>query len=309
MSNQTPHCEVSQSAVRGGALQRGATIDFAYYTWWRWDLGWSAVTQYADTDTDWTVEGFNRFFVPFGHAALAEADVTTTPANAAYNYLAQDHLGTGRFVYNQAKTETASVEHLPYGDRYAATGDAPYHEFTGKPWDDDAGLFYFPYRYYAPTIGRWTTPDPAGMIDGPNVYGYVSGSPVQKRDALGLQALPPNFWPPFNGDPPIPGRLDLQGCDNAAPESADSLICNIYGPSDTFWGYGARCVCENAGDSDWDKAVRGCLACAKKKGLPSGPAHKACYTAADKKFGKLAGKLAQADIGIRLTHKCLANCY
>jgi hypothetical protein len=133
MSNRTQHCETSQSAVRGGALQRGATIDFAYYTWWRWDLGWSAVTQYADTDTDWTVEGFNRFFVPFGHPALAEADVTTTPANAAHNYLAQDHLGTGRFVYNQAKTETASVEHLPYGDRYAATGDAPYHEFTGKP--------------------------------------------------------------------------------------------------------------------------------------------------------------------------------
>jgi RHS repeat-associated protein len=166
MSNQTPHCEVSQGAVRGGALQRGATIDFGFDTCWRWDLGWSAATQYGDTDTDWTVEGFDRFFVPFGHAALAEADVTTTPANAAYNYLAQDHLGTGRFVYDQAKAETASVEHLPYGDRYAATGDAPYHEFTGKPWDDDAGIFYFPYHYYAPMIARWTTPDPAGLIDG-----------------------------------------------------------------------------------------------------------------------------------------------
>jgi RHS repeat-associated protein len=186
MSNQAPHCETSQSAVRVGALQRGATIDFGYDTWWRWDLGWSAVTQYADTDTDWTVEGFNRFFVPFGHAALAEADVTTTPANAAYNYLAQDHLGTGRFVYDQAKAETAAVEHLPYGDRYAATGDAPYHEFTGKPWDDDAGLFYFPYRYYAPTIGRWISPDPLGLVDGPNVYAYGVLSPIACFDALGL---------------------------------------------------------------------------------------------------------------------------
>jgi RHS repeat-associated protein len=161
------------------------------YTWWRWDLGWSAATQYADTNTNWTVEGFNRFFVPFGHAALAEADVTTTPAQAAYNYLAQDHLGTGRFVYNQAKTETASVEHLPYGDRYAATGDAPYHEFTGKPWDEDAGLFYFPYRYYAPTIARWISPDPLGIVDGPNVYGYVSDSPVSQIDILGLDSQDP----------------------------------------------------------------------------------------------------------------------
>jgi RHS repeat-associated protein len=185
MSNQTYHCETSQSAVRGGALQRGATIDFGFDAWWRWDLGWSAVTQAADTDTNWTVEGFNRFFVPYGHAALAETDVTTTPANAAYNYLAQDHLGTGRFVYNQAKAETASFEHLPYGDRYAATGAAPYHEFTGKPWDDDAGLYYFPYRYYAPTIARWTTPDPLGLVDGPNVYGYVAANPIVFLDRLG----------------------------------------------------------------------------------------------------------------------------
>jgi RHS repeat-associated protein len=89
-------------------------------------------------------------------------------------------------VYDQAKAETAAVEHLPYGDRYAATGDAPYHEFTGKPWDDDAGLFYFPYRYYAPTIARWITPDPLNLVDGPNVYGYVRACPIESFDAFGL---------------------------------------------------------------------------------------------------------------------------
>jgi len=138
------------------------------YTWWRWDLGWSAVTQYADTDTDWTVEGFDRFFVPYGHAALAEADVTTTPAEAAYSYLAQDHLGTGRYIYSQAKTETGAVEHYPYGDRYEQSGAAAYHEFTAKPWDEDAGLYYFPYRYYAP------------------MYGYVGGRATVLFDAFGL---------------------------------------------------------------------------------------------------------------------------
>jgi hypothetical protein len=35
MSNQTQPCETSQSAVRGGALQRGATSRFAYDTWGR----------------------------------------------------------------------------------------------------------------------------------------------------------------------------------------------------------------------------------------------------------------------------------
>ena len=59
--------------------------------------------------------GINDFSIArAGGAALAEAAVTTTPANAAYSYLAQDHLGTGRFVYNQSKTQTGAFEHYPY---------------------------------------------------------------------------------------------------------------------------------------------------------------------------------------------------
>jgi RHS repeat-associated protein len=205
------------------------------YTWWRWDLGWSAVTQYADTDTDWTVEGFNRFFVPYGHAALAEADVSTTPANAAYNYLAQDHLGSGRFVYNQAKAETASVEHLPYGDRYAATGDAPYHEFTGKPWDEDAGLYYFPYRYYAPTIGRWTTPDPLGLIDGPNFYGYAKNKPINTYDELGLACCPEDYQACVEK-----ARSDLTSCLNRA--RGNYIGCQLIGGAACAVGCGLGCA-------------------------------------------------------------------
>ena len=112
-------------------------------------------------------------FVPYGHSALAETVVTSTPANATDSYLAQDHLGTGRFVYNQAKTQTAAFEHYPYGARYSASGTAPYREFTGKPWDPDASQYHFPYRYLGPDMSRWTSADPAGLVDGPNVYGYV----------------------------------------------------------------------------------------------------------------------------------------
>jgi len=51
-------------------------------------------------------------------------------------------------------------------------------------------MYYFPYRYYHPHLARWTTPDPAGLIDGPNVYGYVGGNPVTFYDKYGDAAVP-----------------------------------------------------------------------------------------------------------------------
>ncbi|NLV46185.1 MAG: hypothetical protein GXY07_16985 [Candidatus Hydrogenedentes bacterium] len=43
-----------------------------------------------------------------------------------------------------------------------------------------------PYRNYSPSMARWTTLDPAGMVDGPNMYAYVKGNPIYSSDILGL---------------------------------------------------------------------------------------------------------------------------
>ena len=60
--------------------------------------------------------------------------------------------------------------------------------FTGHQWDGESGLYYAPHRYYSPFQARWTTRDPLGMVDGPNVYAYVRGNPVNYTDPLGLWA-------------------------------------------------------------------------------------------------------------------------
>jgi RHS repeat-associated protein len=46
----------------------------------------------------------------------------------------------------------------------------------------------FGMRYYDPSIGRWTTPDPAGFLDGSNLYAYVHNNPLQYSDRFGLFA-------------------------------------------------------------------------------------------------------------------------
>lgn len=65
--------------------------------------------------------------------------------------------------------------------------------YSGKRYDAETGFFYFGYRYYAPEIGRWITPDPAGFVDGPNLYGYIHNRPLFYIDPDG-RILVPLLW-------------------------------------------------------------------------------------------------------------------
>ena len=48
-------------------------------------------------------------------------------------------------------------------------------------------MYYHGARYYAPWLGRWTTTDPAGLIDALNLYEYSRSNPISFRDPTGLQ--------------------------------------------------------------------------------------------------------------------------
>jgi RHS repeat-associated protein len=110
------------------------------------------------------------------------------PANGTYRYYCQDVIGSTRSVWNQDKTEYASYDYTPYGEVYAHSGSDVKHRFTGQEWDDAAELYYFPFRYYSPQIARWIAREPSG-IDGPNLYWYGFGNPVNGFDLLGLRFL------------------------------------------------------------------------------------------------------------------------
>ena len=63
----------------------------------------------------------------------------------------------------------------------------PYRQLAGRR---DAILtdigFRCSIRYYDPALGRYISRDPAGYVDGLNVYVYVSNNPVGRIDARGL---------------------------------------------------------------------------------------------------------------------------
>ena len=62
------------------------------------------------------------------------------------------------------------------------------YRYTGKERDEESGLYYYGARYYASWLGRWTSCDPAGFVDGPNLFAYVLNNPVGANDPYGTQA-------------------------------------------------------------------------------------------------------------------------
>jgi RHS repeat-associated protein len=62
--------------------------------------------------------------------------------------------------------------------------------WKGRMWDGGiVGLYYMRNRWYDPEIGRFMSEDPAGMVDGPNLYLFANNDPVNGSDPYGLHSV------------------------------------------------------------------------------------------------------------------------
>ncbi|WP_314417992.1 RHS repeat-associated core domain-containing protein [Pseudescherichia vulneris] len=83
-------------------------------------------------------------------------------------------------------------EYYPFGGTavWAARSevDASYKtvRYSGKE-RDSTGLYYYGYRYYAPWLCRWASADPAGEVDGLNLFRMVRNNPVTLKDNDGRE--------------------------------------------------------------------------------------------------------------------------
>lgn len=82
-------------------------------------------------------------------------------------------------------------EYYPYGGTAIIAAKSQrdakqrYYRYSGKEADDATGLYYYGMRYYCPWLGRWTAPDPAGTVDGLNIFAFVRSNPATHVDIDG----------------------------------------------------------------------------------------------------------------------------
>ena len=112
------------------------------------------------------------------------------------------------------------------------------YRFTAKERDDETGLQYHGARYYAPWLGRWLSPDPAGLMDGGNRYAYCRGNPACLTDPHGRQGGDPN-------------RLTITIVDSPTMVSAPNSGQVSIGSWDSTTGRGLRCAAPAGGCPRW----------------------------------------------------------
>lgn len=102
-----------------------------------------------------------------------------------------DHLGSSSLELDDQGDLISQESYLPYGatawaaSRSAVEADYRTLRYSGKE-RDASGLYYYGQRYYAPWLQRWINPDPAGAIDGLNLYCMVGNNPLRFVDHQGL---------------------------------------------------------------------------------------------------------------------------
>ncbi|XYH97110.1 RHS repeat domain-containing protein [Sorangium sp. So ce1128] len=116
--------------------------------------------------------------------------------NPRVRYQLDNHLGSASLELDEDGAVISYEEYHPLGSSaYRATGagvevSTKRYRYCGAERDDETGLYCCGLRHYAPWLGRWTAADPHGLVDGVNLYAYVSNNPVRLRDPTGTQGQP-----------------------------------------------------------------------------------------------------------------------
>uniref|UniRef100_UPI001F59CC22 RHS repeat-associated core domain-containing protein n=1 Tax=unclassified Pseudomonas TaxID=196821 RepID=UPI001F59CC22 len=112
-------------------------------------------------------------------------------------YSLEDHLGSCVLELDQQAQLVSQEGYYPFGETawmaIHSTLEVSYRfiRYSGKEMDV-SGLYYYGARYYAPWLQRWVSADPAGDVDGLNLYGFVGNNPILFIDNDGTQKDTPS---------------------------------------------------------------------------------------------------------------------
>ncbi|WLH13745.1 RHS repeat protein [Pseudomonas hefeiensis] len=127
-----------------------------------------------------------------------------TGENDCYRYSVADHLGSVGLELAQDGRVISREHYYPFGETAYLAGEDVVEvgyktvRYSGKE-RDATGFYYYGYRYYMPGLQRWLNPDPAGAVDGLNLYWMTRNNSVSFIDddgAVTRKKLSNGLWSP-----------------------------------------------------------------------------------------------------------------
>ncbi len=112
-------------------------------------------------------------------------------ANDQVRWSVDDNIGSLSLELDAGGQIISREEYYPFGGTAVWAGrnevEASYKtvRYSGKE-RDGTGLYYYGHRYYAPWLCRWVSADPAGEVDGLNLFRMVRNNPVSLKDIAGM---------------------------------------------------------------------------------------------------------------------------
>lgn len=165
-----------------------------------------------------------------------------TDAQLRYSYT--DQLGSGCLEVDGSGAVISQEAYYPYGGTAVWAADSEvqgrykFVRYSGKE-RDATGLYYYGHRYYQPWLGRWLSADPAGTVDGLNLFSMVGNNPMTQVDDQGLmlrrvaslfgfgtapapaQGESESSAPPSPAPSPAPSRSDARSSPVASTPDAE----------------------------------------------------------------------------------------
>lgn len=200
-------------------------------------------------------------------------------------YVMRDVLESTRLTTDTRGVATGYFEYDPFG---ALVGGTPATQirYAGKYHYAPVDWYEFMLRQYLPALGRFAQPDPAGFVDGANLFAFLANNPLSGRDPNGTdrQAVetdwaaypePPGATTPPDDNialsrPPLlqaPDTLDWQPRDAGEPR----VYAPFYDPGAeeaSQWTQAQKEAVQKAWTPEDEKLVRSIVddALARKEG-------------------------------------------
>ena len=153
---------------------------------------WNLVHEYrydADEDVETDIE---YFWGPDLSGSLQGAGgvggLVAVSVDGDYYFPGYDNNGNVIGYWHEEGDLVAEYAYDAFGNTISSSGSMASvfpHRFSTKYYDAETDLYYYGYRYYSPSLGRWISRDPIEEEGGINLYQTTSNDMISQVDFLG----------------------------------------------------------------------------------------------------------------------------